>query len=131
MTRSVSRPWRHLLPPLVRAAARSLDVGRSVALSWQVKRAAQVLAAMEKIPCGILGGDIFESNGARLVPAYVNWSCDIERSEPWGTYMRRSNAEAAKYLSTLPKAKPLWFVPVCTLDPTAAQLLQSYPLIPR
>jgi hypothetical protein len=103
-----------------------LDVGGGVVLSWQVKRAAQVLAATEKIPCAILGGDIFEPNGARLVPSYVNWSCDIERSETWGAYMRRSNAEAAKYLSTLPKTNSLWFVPVCTRDPTAAQHLQSY-----
>jgi hypothetical protein len=103
-----------------------LDTGGSIVLAWQVKRAKQVLSAMEKIPCAILGGDIFEPNGANLVPAYVNWSCDIARSEAWGDYIRRSNVEAANYLSALPRAKPLWFVPVCTLDPTAAQLLQSY-----
>jgi hypothetical protein len=122
----MSRPWRHLLPPLVRAAARPLDVGGGVVLAWPVKRAMQVVSATQRIPCAILGGDIFEANGERLVPAYANWSCDIERSETWGAYMRRSNAEAAKYLSTLSKTKSLWFVPICTLDPTAAQLLKSY-----
>jgi hypothetical protein len=97
-----------------------------VVLAWQVKRAAQVLSALEKIPCAILGGDIFEANAESLVPTYSNWSCDIERSESWGAYIRRSNIEAAQYLSALPRTKPLWFVPGCTLDPTAAQLLQSY-----
>lgn len=89
-------------------------------------RSAQVLSAIQRIPCAIAGGDIFGATGRVLTPTFENWRCEIERGEAWPDYVRRSSAQAAQYLSGLRRTRPLWFIPVCTLEPTPAQRLGAH-----
>jgi hypothetical protein len=122
----MSLHWRQHLSPLVRSAARQLDTGGRIELAWQVTRAPQILYALRRIPCAVLGGDVFSARGAELIPTYDHWECRIARSESWGVYSRRSCGEAALYLSKLPRFRGLWFVPVCAQRPAATQLFHSY-----
>lgn len=120
----MSVAWRQHLPPLIRAVARSYDAGARIELAWSVDRAAQVLFAIQRIPCAIVGGDILRATGRALAPNFENWHCEIEREEPWPDYVRRSSEEATRYLAGLYPVRSLWFTPICTLAPTAAQRLK-------
>lgn len=118
--------WRQHLPPLVRAAAKSVDAGPTVGLAWSIARTPQVLAALRKIPCAIPGGDILELRAQRFLPTRRSWHCGSLGGEGWAEYVSRSHAEAADYLSRLSQQESLWFVPLCTLEPSVAQWMHPH-----
>src|ERR1700733_4860920 len=118
--------WRQHLSPLVRSAARQLDTGNRIELASPVSRASQALFAIRRIPCAIVGGDIFRARGAKLIPTYDHWECILGRWESWGAYSRRTCDEAALYLSKLSLFTRLWFVPICTQHPSASQQFRRH-----
>jgi len=111
--------WEDSLPSDLRAKGQSL-VERSLSeTAWPIEHAAQLLTWLREKRYGVLGGDLYERKGAKFIPTYENWHCNLEKGESWATYCERSCKKALKYVADAKKQH--WVVIVASLKPTAEQ----------
>lgn len=86
-------------------------------MAWPQAQALEIVRALKGSTTVVLGGDLYQNKGDRVVPTYLNWHCERRRAEPLESYARRSRQEASDFIAS--QSVDFLFALVLSCEPTA------------
>lgn len=97
--------YEHLTPELIGLSHKLTELGIADR-AWSIGDLLVVLDYLGGRPVAILGGDVYEKSGGRIVPTYENWHCDRGIQEEFKVFAARSLACARDWASEHLKGRP-------------------------